>query len=109
MTQIKEDRPGVNRADDDRPGGVVTADDSRPNRRSAATWTQRHRGRVDRIFTGRDPWTGDHRDWSDSELRAVELAAEHLRSLNLYGAWQCPESARQAWRCRSCPCQRDAA
>jgi hypothetical protein len=93
-------------ANDHRIADEISTDGSRPHRRGAATWAQRHRSRVDRIFSGLDPWTGDRREWSDSELRAVELAAEHLRSLNLYGGWQCPESARRAWQCQRCPCQR---
>jgi hypothetical protein len=83
---------------------------NRPGRHGAATWAQRHRTRIDRIYAVRDPWTGEHREPTDAELKAVEVAATHLRALGLYGAWQCPESARAAWRCRSCPCQRrDAA
>jgi hypothetical protein len=93
-------------ANDHRIADEISTDGSRPHRRGAATWAQRHRSRVDRIFSGLDPWTDDRREWSDSELRAVELAAEHLRSLNLYGGWQCPESARRAWQCQRCPCQR---
>jgi hypothetical protein len=84
---------------------AVTSDRSRTNRRSAATWAQRHRSRLDRIFAESDPWTGD-REWTDAELRAVKLAAEHLRSLGLYGSWQTSQGARAAWRCRRCPCQR---
>lgn len=79
---------------------------NRPGRRAAATWAQRHGACVDRIITGRNPWTGDYRDWTDAELRAFGRAAEHLRALDLYGRWQVPESVRAAWRCRRCPCQR---
>lgn len=96
-------------ANDHRIADEIIADGSRPRGRGAATWAQRHRSRVDRIFTGRDPWTGEHREWTDSELRAVEVAAAHLRALNLYGGWQVPESARQAWRCQRCPCSREVA
>jgi hypothetical protein len=88
---------------------TITDDGSRPRRRAAATWAQRHRARVDRIFNAAYPRTADCREWSDAELRAFELTAGHLRAHDLYGSWQCPESARAAWRCRSCPCNRDAA
>jgi hypothetical protein len=89
----------------------VTDDKPEPIRRAAATWAQRHRARLDRIFAGRDPWLDyDRRTaWTDSELRAWERTAGYLRGEGLFGRWQVPESARAAWRCRSCPCNRDAA
>jgi hypothetical protein len=109
-----ERHPGVQHRGgvEDQLGGEVSSERSPPNRRSTASWSQRHRSRVNRIFTELDTpavghWTGD-REWSASELRAVELAAAHLRDLTLYGGWQCPESARQAWRCKACPCNREA-
>lgn len=110
----KERRPGADdhRGDDDQPGGEVNRDRIPPNRRSTASWSQRHRSRVNRIFTELDTpavghRTGD-REWNTSEIRAVELAAAHLRDLTLYGGWQCPESARKACRCKACSCNREA-
>jgi hypothetical protein len=102
------ERPASN--DSSRDQAARQTQSNRPGRRSAATWAQRHRSRIDRIFTGRDPWTASaYREWTDAESRAFELAAEHLRNLNLYGCWQCPKSASRAWRCQRCPCHRDAA
>ncbi len=69
-------------------------------------WADRHRHRINRIFDAADQQrTGDH-ELTASELRAVERAAAHLRAHGLYGSWQIPESARRAWRCQRCPCQR---
>lgn len=125
----KDNRPGrsdrgdvddLSRVGTDRTGttslSAVTAPEPYPaavaaarERRARMSWGERHRRRVDRIDGGCDPWTGDHhRDWTDAELRAWGCAASHLRVYGLYGAWQFPEAARQAWRCQRCPCQRVA-
>jgi hypothetical protein len=73
------------------------------------SWAERHRSRLDRVFGVRDPWRDQHDDWTDAELRSWAAAAEHLRALDLYGSWQAPASARQAWRCQRCPCRREVA
>ena len=79
------------------------------HRRGTATWAQRHRSRLDRIYGVRDPWNGDHgyHEWTDCEVNAWEAAAEHLRAQGLYGRWQTPESVRQVRRRRACLCNRE--
>ncbi|MGH3700648.1 MAG: hypothetical protein ACRDRU_20660 [Pseudonocardiaceae bacterium] len=63
MTQT-ERRPGEgHRGDEDqhpcgRPGSVERIP-PRPRGRAAASWGQRHLRRLDKIFSGRDPWTGE--------------------------------------------------
>lgn len=73
---------------------------------AVTTYSQRHRSRINRIFSVTHQQTEDYRGWTDSELRACAVAAEHLRSADLFGGWQVPESARPAWRCQRCPCHR---
>jgi hypothetical protein len=113
MTQIKEHRPGAGDhqgdADQSRAGAVNPDLIPRQRQRSSDSWADRHRSRVNRIFNNTTDQRTDEDHWSASELMAFELAAEHLRALGLYGGWQCPESARRAWRCQRCPCQREAA
>lgn len=73
-------------------------------RRAAASWSQRHRARVDRAFRGLGDSPGDHpNDWG-AEIRSWQAAADHLRACGLYGRWQLPDSVRVAWRRRSCRC-----
>jgi hypothetical protein len=110
MTET-DSRPGEGHRgdiDDQHRAGEVTRDRIPPNRRGTASWSQRHQSRVNKIFSGTDPRIGGYRDreWTDRELAAWYVTAEHLRDLGLFGRWQVPESVRHAWRRRACSCCR---
>lgn len=65
------------------------------------SFSQRHRPRLDRIFGVRGVWVHEQPDdWTDGEVDAWQLAAEHLRAHQLYGRWQVPKSVRRAWHRR---------
>ncbi|MGH3610729.1 MAG: hypothetical protein ACRDRD_21960, partial [Pseudonocardiaceae bacterium] len=55
----------------------------------------------------RDPWGDESGDWTDPALDSLEVAAQHLTALGLYGRWQAPEPAR-ASRGHHRPAQRDS-
>jgi peptidoglycan/xylan/chitin deacetylase (PgdA/CDA1 family) len=76
--------------------------------RAAASWSQRNRARLDRIFGVRDPWIDEQcsEDWTYGEAEAAwHAAADHLRAHGLFSSWQIPASVRVAWYCRRCPCR----
>jgi hypothetical protein len=81
------------------------------HRRGTATWAQRHRSRLDRIYGV--PWNGDddYHDCTDREVNAREATVAHLQAHGLYGSWQVPPTVAQTWRHRRrcCTCGRDAA
>jgi hypothetical protein len=108
----KNSRPGDHHRGDVNQRGYTQKTTPDPSSTARATWTLRHRSRVNKIFKAMDPRTGDYLDdWSTSDLRAFQAAAEHLRAHGLYGSWQIPPSVPQTWRHqhRCCTCGRDAA
>lgn len=106
-----ERRPG----DDDRGGAddlldswVGTEDTAGPRPSGVPQQIRRRRAaslRLPPLPSGdRDPWRDRPAEWL-RELDSLIAAAEHLSALGLYGRWQSPTSARQAWSCQRCPCQ----